>query len=115
MTNTNPNAHLDAIDFYWRPGCPFCSGLESKLAKMGIPMAKHNIWDNPADAAVVRSIADGNETVPTLVIGDAKMVNPSPAQVVQAMTNQTPHLLPEGIDVPEPGKAGRMINRLLGG
>ncbi len=103
-----------AIDFYWRPGCPFCSGLEKSLNAMQIPLAKHNIWDNPDHAATVRSIADGNETVPTVVVGDLKMVNPRPDEVLAAMSDQTPHLIPEGVEVPEPGRAARMINKLLG-
>ena len=45
-------------------------------------MAKHNIWEDPADAAVVRSLANGNETVPTIVIDDIGMVNPSADEVI---------------------------------
>lgn len=103
------------VDFYWRPGCPFCMSLERNLDKLDIPLNKKNIWDSPADAATVRSIADGNETVPTVVIGDAKMVNPSAGQVLQAMQNNAPELIPEGVEVPEPGKLGKKINKWLGG
>ena len=66
-----------AVHFYWRPGCPFCLMLRRGLAKLGIETIDHNIWDEPAHAAVVRSYANGNETVPTVVIGDVGMVNPS--------------------------------------
>jgi len=58
-----------------------------------LPLTKHNIWDNPDDAAVVRSIADGNETVPTLVIGPVALVNPSVGQVKRAVATHAPHLL----------------------
>lgn len=68
--------------------------LERNLNKLDLPLNKFNIWDNPQHAATVRSIADGNETVPTLVIGDAKMVNPNPKQVLQAVEAEAPHLLP---------------------
>jgi glutaredoxin len=105
----------NTIDFYWRPGCPFCMGLERNLNKLNLPLNKMNIWDDDAHAATVRSIADGNETVPTVVIGDAKMVNPSADQVLQAISNQAPELMPEGVEAPTVGKAGRMINKLLGG
>jgi len=105
----------DTIDFYWRPGCGFCMGLERSLEKMKIPLNKMNIWDDAAHAATVRSIANGNETVPTVVVGDAKLVNPSAGQVLQAIQNQAPGLLPDGVEVPEQGKMGKRINRLLGG
>ena len=89
--------------------------LERGLDKLDIPLNKKNIWDDPDAAAMVRSIANGNETVPTVVVGDARLVNPSKGQVVQAISNQAPELLPEGVEIPEPGKLGRRINKLLGG
>ena len=102
------------IDFYWRPGCPFCMSLERSLEKLALPLNKKNIWDSPADAAAVRRITNGNETVPTVVIGDAELVNPSANQVVQALANQAPELLPKGVEVPTPGKMSRRLNKLLG-
>ncbi|MEV4510838.1 glutaredoxin domain-containing protein [Dactylosporangium sp. NPDC049525] len=64
---------------YWRPGCPFC--LRLRLSLLG--RARHakwvNIWRDPEGAAAVRAIADGNETVPTVVAGLAARVNPAPA------------------------------------
>lgn len=90
------NEVLDGVEFYWRPGCPFCSGLERKLSKLGVPMNKHNIWDNPDYAATVRSIANGNETVPTVVIDSVGMVNPSADEVVRVLSEKAPHLVPEG-------------------
>ena len=105
-------AALDAIDFYWRPGCGFCARLERRLDTLSIPLAKRNIWDDPADAAVVRSIAGGNETVPTVVVGTAEMVNPSPDQVLAAIAEQAPHLLPEGWTPPEPGPVTRLVGKL---
>ena len=85
------------ITFYWRPGCGFCARLERALVKADIPLERHHIWDDPAAAAAVRSIARGNETVPTLVIGPVGMVNPSPREVVDAMREHTPDLLPEAL------------------
>lgn len=83
-----------AITFYWRPGCGFCARLERSLQLAEIPIDRHNIWDDPSAAAAVRSIAGGNETVPTVVIGPVGLVNPSPEDVVDAMRTHTPHLLP---------------------
>ena len=56
-------------------------------------MNERNIWDNPDDAAIVRSIADGNETVPTVVIGPVGLVNPSVKQVKATLAEHAPHLL----------------------
>lgn len=86
----------EQIDFYWRPGCPFCMGLERDLTNAKVPFAKLNIWEDADHAAFVRSVANGNETVPTLRIGETSLVNPSAAEVIEAMREQTPHLVPSG-------------------
>ena len=70
---------------YWRPGCPYCSSLRSQLRRAGVPTTEINIWDDPAAAAEVRRHAAGNETVPTVVVGDDALVNPS-AKMVVALT-----------------------------
>ena len=85
-----------AITFYWRPGCGFCMGLERRLDRLGVPLDKRNIWDDPDSAAVVRSIANGNETVPTVVVGEIAMVNPSVNRVLEAIRAEAPHLEPAG-------------------
>lgn len=71
----------------------FCSALKFGLRIRGIKTNKKNIWSNPADAATVRSVANGNETVPTVMIGSNALVNPTPKQVKQAMEKFAPHLL----------------------
>jgi glutaredoxin-like protein len=86
-------SEIDAIEFYWRPGCPFCMLLERSLAAANVPMTKRNIWDDPGAAAYVRSVADGNETVPTIRVGDWSIVNPSAAEVLKALEDEAPHLL----------------------
>ena len=76
-----------AVDFYWRPGCGFCSRLERELANRNVTLRKHNIWDDPSHAAVVRAAANGNETVPTVVIGAVALVNPRAEAVVAALAS----------------------------
>ena len=88
-----PEEGLQAIEYFWRPGCPFCARLGSGLEAAGIPVNARNIWENPEDAAVVRSIADGNETVPTVIVGPVGLVNPSVKQVQAALQEHAPHLL----------------------
>ncbi len=99
----------DAIHFYWRPGCGFCSMLRRGLDKAGIKTVDHNIWESPDDAATVRFYANGNETVPTVVIGEVGMVNPSTKQVAQYLAQSAPHLLPEGHEASKPGLVGRLF------
>lgn len=78
------------VEFYWRPGCPFCMMLRTSLRRTRLPVREVNIWSDPAAAARVRSVADGNETVPTVFIGDAAMVNPPVRDVVAAVQRQFP-------------------------
>jgi glutaredoxin len=101
----------DAVHYYWRPGCPFCSMLRRGLDKAGIETVDHNIWHDPEAAATVRFHADGNETVPTVVVGDVGMVNPSTKQVTAHLEQFAPHLLPAERERSQP----RLLTRLLGG
>ncbi len=106
---------VNAIHFYWRPGCGFCMMLDRNLARTGVDLVKHNIWDNPADAATVRRHARGSETVPTVVIGDTALVNPSANHVMSVVADKAPHLLPEDWEPRPHGRARSAVRRLLGG
>lgn len=99
----------DAVHFYWRPGCPFCAMLRRGLDKAGIATVDHNIWDDAGDASTVRAYANGNETVPTVVVGDVGLVNPSAGQVARHLLEFAPHLLPVDFEPPRPS----LISRLL--
>jgi glutaredoxin-like protein len=87
---SNPASNPDQdITVYWRPGCPFCSSLFRQLDTAEVAYHRVNIWDDETGAAVVRSIARGNETVPTVTIGvpghgGVGLVNPNVAQVLAA-------------------------------
>ncbi len=74
-----------AMILYWRPGCVACMSLRANLRLRGITADERNIWDDPDHAAVVRSHADGNETVPTVVVGEVGLVNPSIKEVRAAL------------------------------
>ena len=73
---------------------PACSAGSTRL---GIERVEHNIWDDPADAAVVRQYANGNETVPTVVVDGVGLVNPSPNELLDLLAERAPHLLPVGL------------------
>jgi glutaredoxin len=100
---------VDTIHLYWRPGCGFCSRLRRGLEEAGIETVDHDIWQNPDDAAVVRHHANGNETVPTVVVGDVGLVNPSMARLAEHLREHAPHLLPDGYEDPAPGLLGRIF------
>jgi len=102
------------IDLYWRPGCGFCSMLRGQLDKLGIERVEHNIWDEPSQADVVRQYANGNETVPTVVVGGVGLVNPSAPALAAHLATHAPHLLPEGFEAPQPGAVGRALGKIFG-
>jgi len=70
------------VKMFVRPGCPYCVALRSGLGRAGLPFQMVDIWRDRSAAAVVREHADGNETVPTVQIGDVVLVNPSPRAVL---------------------------------
>jgi glutaredoxin len=76
---------LGALDgrpvVYWRPGCAFCLRLRVRLGRDARRMHWVNIWRDPAAAAAVRAVNDGNETVPTVVMAGSPYTNPDPAWV----------------------------------
>jgi mycoredoxin len=109
--NETSEMQTDAVHFYWRPGCGFCAMLRRSLDKAGIETVDHNIWDDPDAAAIVRRHANGNETVPTIVVGDDALVNPSARQVGELLTRQAPHLLPDGYEARKPGVVDRLLGR----
>jgi mycoredoxin len=106
--------HPDAITVYWRPGCGFCSGLLRSLERQGLSFERVNIWDDPEGAAFVRSVARGNETVPTVRVGDVAMVNPTTSAVLLAVHEQVPERVPAGWTPPEPSRFGKAVGRMLG-
>jgi glutaredoxin-like protein len=73
------------VTVYWRPGCVFCLRLRLVLRWHRLSVRQVNIWEDPDAAAFVRSVAGGNETVPTVVIDGHPIVNPAPSQVVAAL------------------------------
>ena len=74
-------ADTGAPIIYWRPGCSYCLRMRLALGRLG----SRAIWvdvslDRDASARV-RAANAGNETVPSVFIGDSVAVNPSPAWV----------------------------------
>lgn len=80
------------VEIYWRPGCPFCTRLYRGLERYRLPIREINIWEDPAAAARVREVADGNEVVPTVFIGSRVLVGPTPDAVMNALRLENPEL-----------------------
>jgi mycoredoxin len=68
----------------WRPGCPFCRVLFSGLERQGIEYERLNIWED-ADARAMLNNRIGSETVPSVLVGDAILVNPSVKELVERL------------------------------
>lgn len=86
------NADHGGVVVYWRPGCTYCMRLRTRLRFTRLRYSEVNIWRDPQAAAFVRSVADGNETVPTVTVAGRAMVNPSKARLLEAVRTHTPHL-----------------------
>ncbi|WP_374929898.1 glutaredoxin domain-containing protein [Kytococcus sedentarius] len=86
--------HADVVDLpaadrpvvvYWRPGCTYCARLRRHLGSVGRRARWVNIWQDAGARAFVRSVNDGNETVPTVVIDGEPHTNPAPDLVRQRL------------------------------
>ena len=69
------------VVIYWRPGCQYCMRLKASLGDLRDKALWVNIWQDDDAAAFVRSVNDGNETVPTVVIDGEAHTNPDPDTV----------------------------------
>ncbi|MFF0143700.1 glutaredoxin [Amycolatopsis sulphurea] len=77
------------VEFYWRPGCPFSEALHSQLVESGLALREINIWAEPGAAERVREVANGNETVPTVIVGSSALVNPTVDEVHAAVRGES--------------------------
>lgn len=103
------------VTVYWRPGCGFCSSLVRGLERMEVHFDRVDIWQDEDGAAFVRRVAGGNETVPTVRVGDVAFVNPSVPDVLRTVASVAPERVPEGYEPPRAGRLARALTRLLGG
>ncbi|MGW5124215.1 glutaredoxin domain-containing protein [Streptomyces sp. NPDC004069] len=71
---------------FWRPGCTYCLRLRLRLGRSARRAHWVNIWRDPAGAAAVRAVNDGNETVPTVFVADQPHTNPDPEWVREQLS-----------------------------
>lgn len=79
--NTKDRGTQASIVFYTRPRCPYSFRLRRALRRRRLEFTEVNIWTDPDAAAAVREVANGNETVPTLLVAGHWLVNPNPDEV----------------------------------
>jgi mycoredoxin len=117
-STTNDDPTPSPVTVYWRPGCLSCSSLLRGLERWGLPFERVNIWDEPEAAAVVRSVAGGAETVPTVLVDGLALVNPTPRDVLRVVAERVPEVLPaaakEDLARP-PSRLGQVLGKVLGG
>jgi mycoredoxin len=103
------------IVVYWRPGCGYCSSLFFQLDRSAVPYRRVNIYEDRAGAAIVRSAANGNETVPTVAVGAVMLVNPELDELLAVAVTQVPDAVPQGWEPPQPSRFARWLHAKLGG
>jgi mycoredoxin len=70
------------LTMYSTSWCGYCHRLAGQLDREGIAFAVVDIESDPAAAAVVEQVNNGNRTVPTVVFPDGSaMTNPSVREV----------------------------------
>lgn len=74
--------------------------LERGLSAVGVDYERRNIWEDAEAAEFVRLVNNGNETVPTVVIGTDVYTNPPASFVLEKL----------GIDPPK-GPFARLLDR----
>lgn len=97
----------ERIELYWRSGCGFCSALIRRLDRAGLPYVARDIWQDEDAAAFVRRVTGGDETVPTVRIGDVALVNPTLDEVVVELADRWPEAVPAGFAFGTGGGVGR--------
>lgn len=75
------------VVIYWRPGCMYCARLKRALGRDRNRATWINIWQDDRAAEFVRSVNDGNEVVPTVVIDGTTHTNPNPELVRHSLTS----------------------------
>ncbi len=68
----------------WRPHCPFCRMLFSAIERHDLEVETRNIWEDDEARALLNDRI-GCETVPSVLVGDELLVNPSITELLAAI------------------------------
>ena len=76
----------NSVTMYTTPWCGYCHRLQGQMDREGIAYDVVDIERHPEAAALVESVNNGNQTVPTLVYSDGSaQTNPSVIQVKEKL------------------------------
>ncbi len=76
-----------SFTIYSTSWCGPCKRLKRQLAELNITFQEIDIEQSPEAAALVESLNNGNQMVPTLVFSDGtSMTNPSAIQVKEKLS-----------------------------
>ena len=78
-------AEQGRVVVYWRKGCPFCKRLQLSLGRKVRDVVWVDVWADAEASLFVRSVNDGDEVVPTVVMAGTAHTNPPPRQVLAAL------------------------------
>ena len=83
----------DGLAVYRRDHCGYCWKLERTLRAAGVEYDRRDIYTDPEAAAFVRSVNEGNETVPTVVLPSGEVLtNPKPKDLLRELGVESPGL-----------------------
>ena len=81
----------DGLVVYRRDHCGYCRSLERALRAAGVDYDRRDIYADPEAAEFVRSVNNGNETVPTVVLGNGEVrTNPKPKELLRDLGVESP-------------------------
>jgi len=87
---TDPDA-APGLAVYRRDHCGYCRRLENVLHAAGVDYDRRDIYADPDAAAFVRSVNNGNETVPTVVLSNGEVrTNPKPKDLLRELGVESP-------------------------
>ncbi len=79
---------MSSATVYWRPGCLFCLRLRAGLRLTRTAHQLVDVWEDPEASAFVKRHHGGDELVPTVVVGDRVLSNPSVRDVRRALADR---------------------------
>lgn len=73
------------VTMYTTPWCGYCRRLKRQMAEAGIAFEEIDVNADPGYDAAIMAASGGYRTVPTLDVGGKLLVNPTLAEVIEAL------------------------------